>query len=57
MERQALPEPNLANSDNSVSFKMLPNNPFKAEARHASPEADDAIPEAVGKEFLEVILK
>jgi hypothetical protein len=57
MERQALPEPNLASSDNSVSFKILPNNPFKAEARHASPEADDAIPEAVGKEFLEVILK
>jgi len=36
---------------------MLPNKPFKADARQAKPEADEAIPEAVGNEFLEVTLK
>ena len=34
---------------------MLPNNPFKAAARQASPEADEAIPEAVGKELIDFI--
>jgi hypothetical protein len=29
----------------------------KHRAKHANPEADDAIPEAVGKELLETILK
>ena len=30
---------------------MLPNSPFKAVAKHAKPEAEEAIPEAVGKEL------
>jgi len=30
---------------------MLPNRPFKAVAKQAKPEADEAIPEAVGKEL------
>lgn len=57
IERHALPEPNLASSDNYISFKIFPNNPFNAEARQASPEADEAIPDAVGNEFLETTLK
>jgi len=31
--------------------------PFKAAARHANPEADEAIPDAVGNEFYDYILK
>jgi len=30
---------------------MFPNNPFKAVAKHAKPDADEAMPEAVGNEF------
>ena len=36
---------------------MFPNNPFNPTARHASPDADDAIPDAVGNEFLDYTLK
>lgn len=49
----ALPDPNLANSESYFSSRMLPNNPFKAVAKQAKPEADEAIPEAVGKEFVD----
>lgn len=47
----ALPEPSLANSDNSASPKTSPKRPFKATARQAKPEAEEAMPEAVGKEL------
>lgn len=53
----ALPEPNLANSDNYTSFSAFPKSPFNATARQASPEAEEAIPEAVGNEFTESISK
>jgi hypothetical protein len=36
---------------------MLPNKAFNAEAIHEKPEADEAIPEAVGKLFSETTLK
>ena len=36
---------------------MLPKSAFNAEAIHENPEADEAIPEAVGKLFSETILK
>ena len=48
---EALPEPNLANSESYFWSRMLPNIPFKAVAKHAKPEAEEAIPEAVGKEL------
>jgi len=31
----------------------LPNNPFRAVAKHENPEADEAMPEAVGKELVD----
>lgn len=49
----ALPDPNLANSESYFSSRMLPNNPFKAVAKQAKPEAEEAIPEAVGKELID----
>lgn len=57
IDRHALPEPNLANSDNSTSVNILSKRPFKAQAKQANPEAEEAIPEAVGNEFLEITLK
>lgn len=54
---EALPEPNRANYDNSTWLKIFPNIPFKAAAKHANPEADEAIPEAVGNEFFDYTLK
>jgi hypothetical protein len=30
---------------------MFPNSPFRAVAKHAKPEAEEAIPEAVGNEL------
>lgn len=57
IDRAALPDPNLASSDNYASVSKFPNNPFKAAAKQANPEADDAIPEAVGNEFTDYILK
>jgi hypothetical protein len=53
----ALPDPSRANYDNSTSLRTFPKSPFKATARQASPEAEEAIPEAVGKELLETISK
>ena len=47
----ALPDPNLASYESYFSSRMLPNKPFKAVAKQARPEADEAIPEAVGKEL------
>jgi hypothetical protein len=35
----------------------LPNSPFKAVARQEKPDAEDAIPEAVGKLLLDSIEK
>jgi hypothetical protein len=34
---------------------MLLKSPLRAVARHEKPDADEAIPEAVGKELLEQI--
>ena len=51
IDRDALPEPKRANSDNSSPFSTLSKRPFKAAARQAKPDAEDAIPEAVGKEL------
>ncbi len=48
---EALPDPNLANTESSFSSRMFPNSPFKAVAKHAKPEAEEAMPDAVGKEF------
>ncbi len=48
---EALPEPNLASSESYLSSRMFPNRPFKAVAKQAKPEAEEAIPEAVGKEL------
>ena len=47
----ALPEPNLANYESYVSSRMFSKIPFKAVAKHAKPEADEAMPEAVGNEL------
>ena len=47
----ALPEPNLANYESYVWSRMFPKRPFKAVAKHAKPEADEAMPEAVGNEL------
>jgi len=33
----------------------LPKRPLRAVAKHDSPDADDATPEAVGKELFDVI--
>lgn len=54
IDREALPDPNRANYDSYSEERTLPNSPFKAAARQARPEADDAIPEAVGKEFTDL---
>ena len=51
IDLDALPDPNLASSDNSSSDKISPNKPLIAAAKQDNPEADEAIPEAVGKEF------
>lgn len=48
---EALPEPNLASYESSFSSSTFPNNPFKAVAKQAKPEADEAMPEAVGNEL------
>jgi hypothetical protein len=32
-------------------FNILENSPSSARTKHANPEADEAIPEAVGKEL------
>ena len=34
---------------------MLLKSPFRAAAKHANPEAEEAIPDAVGKEFTDFI--
>ena len=52
-EREALPEPNRANYDSYIYDKIFPNKAFKADAKHAKPEADEAIPDAVGNEFID----
>lgn len=49
----ALPDPNRANYESYFSSKMLPNNPLRAVAKQAKPDADEAIPEAVGKELVD----
>jgi hypothetical protein len=35
----------------------LENRALRASAKHANPDADEAIPEAVGNEFIDDILK
>jgi hypothetical protein len=35
----------------------LENRPLSATAKHANPEADEAIPDAVGNELTDCILK
>lgn len=57
IDLDALPEPNLASSDTLFSSKQLPNNLFKHTAILDNPEADDAMPDAVGNELLDYILK
>lgn len=57
MDLEALPEPNLASSDTLFSSKHPLNKLFKQTAMAASPEADEAIPEAVGNELVDSILK
>lgn len=52
-DREALPEPKRANYESYFSSKMLPNNPFKAVAKQAKPDAEEAIPEAVGNELVD----
>ena len=54
---EALPDPLLANSESSALVRILPNSPLIEAARQASPEAEEAIPEAVGKELTDSTLK
>jgi hypothetical protein len=51
----ALPDPNLAKTESSFSSRMFPNSPFKAVAKHARPEAEEAMPDAVGNELTDLI--
>jgi len=56
--RHALPDPSLANIDSSPSnCSFTPYSSASTLARQLNPLADDAIPEAVGKLFLDSMVK
>ena len=54
IDLDALPEPNLASYESYSAERTLSKSPFKAAARHARPEAEEAIPEAVGNELVDL---
>lgn len=56
MDLDALPEPSLAISDTASGLSGHPNNLLRHRASADSPDAEDAIPDAVGNEFTDVIL-